>query len=688
MDNRYRLAVDTGGTFTDLCVVDLHQGGLAVAKVPSTPSNPALAVIEGIEKLVAEGKITADAIQFLLHGTTVATNALLEHKGARTALITTDGFEDILQIGRQNRPDLYDFWARRPAPIVPRHLCYGVPERVLYTGEVSAPLDTAGAERIIRDLKQKGIRSIAVSLLHSYANPVHERQLRDLIERLYPEAYVTLSSEVLPEFREYERTSTICINSFVMPKVNNYVAFLEERLREVGVASELYIMQSNGGVITAGMAREMSARTVLSGPAGGVLTGVLLSQATEHRNIITIDIGGTSSDISLIENGRPRLTTESQIGGHPIKLPMIDINTIGAGGGSVAWIDSGSALRVGPHSAGADPGPVCYGRGGTEPTATDANAILGRINPSYLLGGEMEMHLEDAFRAVEEKIARPLGMDVQRAAEGIIAVMNANMVRGIRRVSVEKGYDPREFTLVPFGGAGPLHGVELAQALNMLKIVVPPHPGIASAFGMLSADVRHDYVQTHITTIDRADAGAMQSIFESLEREGGTQLRQEGFEGDSIQLERYADIRYARQAYELQVTMAGGRLFRDRLHEAAEAFHREHERTYGHARRDEQVEFVNLRVVAWGRLPEASLDAGAAAESAFPDPTSSRDVVFSDGKPWDTPVYQREALPAARVVEGPAVFEQLDSTILVFPGYEAVADPYGNLLITHQGGKE
>ena len=688
MDNRYRLAVDTGGTFTDLCVVDLHQGGLAVAKVPSTPSNPALAVIEGIEKLVAEGKITADAIQFLLHGTTVATNALLEHKGARTALITTDGFEDILEIGRQNRPDLYDFWARRPAPIVPRHLCYGVPERVLYTGEVSAPLDTTEAERIIRDIKQKGIRSIAVSLLHSYANPVHERQLLDLIERLYPEVYVTLSSEVLPEFREYERTSTICINSFVMPKVNNYMAFLEDRLREIGVASELYIMQSNGGVITAGMAREMSARTVLSGPAGGVLTGVLLSQATEHRNIITIDIGGTSSDISLIENGRPRLTTESQIGGHPIKLPMIDINTIGAGGGSIAWIDSGGALRVGPHSAAADPGPVCYGRGGTQPTATDANAILGRINPSYLLGGEMEMHLEDAFRAVEEKIARPLGMDVQRAAEGIIAVMNANMVRGIRRVSVEKGYDPREFTLVPFGGAGPLHGVELAQALNMLKIVVPPHPGIASAFGMLSADVRHDYVQTHITTIDRADAGAMQSIFESLEREGGTQLRQEGFEGASIQLERYADIRYARQAYELRVSMAGGRLSRDRLHEAAEAFHREHERTYGHARRDEQVEFVNLRVVAWGRLPEASLDAGAGAEGTLPDPTSRRDVVFSDGKPRDTPVYQREELPAARVVEGPAVFEQLDSTILVFPGYQAVSDPYGNLLITQQGGKE
>jgi N-methylhydantoinase A len=569
---------------------------------------------------------------------------------------------------------------------VPRHLCYGVPERVLYTGEISSPLDTARAEEIVRDIRRREIRSIAVSLLHSYANPAHERQLLDIIGRVHPGAYVTLSSEVLPEFREYERTSTICINSFVMPKVNDYVAFLEERLREVGVASELYIMQSNGGVITAGMAREMSARTVLSGPAGGVLTGVLLSGATEHRNLITIDIGGTSSDISLIEGGRPRLTTESQIGGHPIKLPMIDINTIGAGGGSIAWIDSGGALRVGPQSAGADPGPVCYGRGGTEPTATDANVILGRINPSYLLGGEMEMHLEDAYRAVEEKIARPLGMDVRRAAEGIIAVMNANMVRGIRRVSVEKGYDPREFTLVPFGGAGPLHGVELAQALNMLKIVIPPHPGIASAFGMLSADVRHDYVQTHIATVDQADVRAMQSIFDALEREGEKQLRQEGFETASIQLERHADIRYARQAYELPVSVAGGGLSRERLEEAAEAFHREHERTYGHARRDEQVEFVNLRVVAWGRLPEASLEAGVHGGGAPPEPVARRDVAFSGGETVDTPVYRREALPAEKVVEGPAVLEQLDSTILVFPGYDAVTDRYGNLLITHRGG--
>lgn len=686
MAKQFRLAVDTGGTFTDLCVVDQERGSLAVTKVPSTPANPALAVIEGIEKMVREGKIAAEGIQFLLHGTTVATNALLEHKGAETALITTRGFEDILQIGRQNRPELYDFWARRPPPIVPRHLAYGVPERMLYTGRVLRPLDEAEAEAVVRDIRERNITSIAVSLLHSYANPVHEKQLLAIIKRLHPEAYVTLSSDVLPEFREYERTSTICINSFVMPKVNNYMEFLDGRLKELGVASELYIMQSNGGVITADMAREMSARTVLSGPAGGVLTGVLLTGSTEFKNVITIDIGGTSSDISLIENSTPRLTTESQIGGYPIKLPMIDINTIGAGGGSIAWIDSGGALRVGPQSAGADPGPVCYGRGGTEPTATDANAILGRINPAYLLGGEMEVYLDKAYQAVEEKIARPLGMDVQRAAEGIVAVMNANMIRGIRRVSVEQGYDPREFALVAFGGAGPLHAVELAQALNMVRILIPPHPGIASAFGMLSADVRHDYVQTYITDSEKADVDALQDIYLSLEQEGYTQLRKEGFNDSSILLERHADMRYSRQAYELHVPMEAGDLSFESLDKAVEAFHREHEKTYGHARMEEPVEFVNLRVVAWGKLPDASLEQAGESYVSTTEPAANRKVVFNDGIPVDTPVYQREALAKGGLINGPAVLEQLDSTILVFPGFEAVADQYGNLLITAQGG--
>ena len=687
MKQRWRLAVDTGGTFTDVCVIEEGSGQLAVAKVPSTPSNPALAVIAGIDKLVEKGEITAKSISFLLHGTTVATNALLEHKGAPIAMLTTLGFEDILQIGRQNRPELYNFWARRPTPIVPRHRCYGIPERVLYTGEILTPLDESKTEAIVREIKESGIYSVAVSLIHSYANPLNEQKIKTIISKIHPEAYVTLSSEVLPEFREYERTSTICINAFVMPKVNDYVADLENRLKQQGVASELYIMQSNGGVITAGMAREMSARTVLSGPAGGVLTGVLLSRAIEEPNLITIDMGGTSSDISLIEAYSPRLTTESQIGGYPIKLPMIDIHTIGAGGGSIAWIDSGGALRVGPESAGAEPGPVCYGRGGQEPTVTDANALLGRINPSYLLGGEMKVYLEDARQVVEERIARPLAMDVQRAAEGIIAVVNANMIRGIRRVSVEQGYDPREFALVAFGGAGPLHAVQLAQALNMTKIIIPPYPGIASAFGMLSADVRHDYVQTYISLSSDLRLEKLQSIYEDMEKQGKEQLRQEGFPDESIVVDRFADIRYARQAYELSVPVKGGRLSAEDISAVAESFHERHERNYGYARRGEGVEFVNMRVVALGKLPDMRLSEEVSTTAQTPEPMGERDVTFEAAAKVRTPIYHRDQLVQGREISGPAVVEQLDSTTLVFPEYRAAADRFGNLIITYRGAQ-
>jgi len=684
MDQSFRLAVDTGGTFTDLCVIDELSGKLVVTKVPSTPSNPALAVITGIQKLITEKEISADKVKFILHGTTVATNALLEHKGAQTALITTEGFGDVLQIGRQNRPELYNFWARRPIPIVPRRLCYEVPERLLYTGEVFRPLDESKTESIVHEIKNRGIKSIAVSLIHSYANDIHEQRIKSIISKIHPDAYVTLSSEVLPEFREYERMSTICINSFVMPKVNKYVADLEGRLKKMGVASDLYIMQSNGGVITARMAREMSARTVLSGPAGGVLTGAFISRSTSQPNLITIDIGGTSADISLIESGTPHLTTESQIGGYPIKLPMIDINTIGAGGGSIAWIDSGGALRVGPQSAGADPGPVCYGLGGTKPTVTDANAILGRINPSYLLGGEMKLFLDDARRVIEEKIARPLEIDVERAAAGIIAVINANMIRGIRRVSVEKGYDPREFSLVAFGGAGPLHAVELARALNMTKIIIPAYPGIASAFGMLSADVRHDYVQTYIAVSNKVDAKRLQSIYQHMEKQGIHQLSNEGFSDQSIILHRYADLRYVRQAYELQVPLKNGSLTTEDISSAAQSFHAHHERNYGYARRNEPVEFVNLRLVALGKLPEMQPAQTISKGKKALQPIDYRKVFFEGTSPLKTAIYQREHLHKGQHISGPAIIEQLDSTIVIFPNYQAVTDSYGNLLITSQ----
>jgi len=679
----FRLGIDTGGTFTDLCLSDEATGGIEVAKVASTPNNPAEAVINGIKKLLTEKNLMPDQISFLIHGTTVATNALLEGKGAPTALITTAGFEDVLLIGRQSRPRLYDFWAQRPKPIVARCHCFGAPERILHTGEVLRPLDQAAVEAFVQKIRDQGIQSIAVCLIHSYANPMHEQQIKSIIQRVHPTAFVTLSSEILPEYREYERTSTICINAYVMPKVNSYVRHLEDTLQELNVASELYIMQSNGGVINAQMARKSSARTVLSGPAGGALIGVHLSKALKTPNVITIDMGGTSSDICLIESFQPKMTTEADIEGYPIKLPMIDINTIGAGGGSIAWIDAGGALRVGPQSAGADPGPVCYGRGGDKPTVTDANVILGRINPAYLLGGEMGIHLEMARDMLAEKIARPLGMDLMQAAEGIIAVVNANMIRGIRRVSVERGYDPRDFSLVPFGGAGPLHGVELAQALNMTRVVVPAHPGIASAFGMLSADVRHDYVQTLIIASDRVEGKQLDSIYRDLEDQGMAQLAREGFSGDMAILSRLADMRYAGQSYELSLPVPAGEITTEALNSLFTQFHQAHKQFYGYLREGELIEFVNLRLIAQGKLPRSRLAENWSENQKPSRPAGTRTVWFR-GRGLQSPIYERSALAGKQVISGPAVVEQLDSTIVIPPEFQGVVDDIGNLIIAKE----
>lgn len=683
MQHKLRIAVDTGGTFTDLCVLDETTGGFCVAKVPSTPDNPALAVIDGVKKVLADLDAHPQNIGFFIHGTTVATNALLEGKGAAVALITTEGFEDVILIGRQSRPKLYDHWGRRPKPLVARSQCYGLKERTLHTGEVMTPLDEAQAAEIVESIRADGIDSIAVSLLHAYANPVHEKQVKDIITRLHPEALVTLSSETLPEFREFERTSTICINAYVMPKVNNYVGFLESRLKSSGIASELYIMQSNGGVITAETARAASARTVLSGPAGGALTGELLARTTKNENVITVDVGGTSSDICLIEATQARLTTESDIEGYPIKLPMIDINTIGAGGGSVAWIDPGGALQVGPVSSGSVPGPVCYGRGGTEPTVTDANAILGRINPEYLLGGEMRVHLEDARDIMRKKIADPLGLDLLEAAEGIIRVVNANMVRGMRRVSVERGYDPRDFALVPFGGAGPLHGADLAEALSMDRVIIPAHPGIGSAFGMLSADVRHDYVKTHISKAGEADHGKVETLFIEMEARATAQLNREGFNKEVVILDREVDMRYLRQAYELTVPATETPFAPESVDRLVRRFHDMHRHAYGYARDEEPVEIVNLRLVAWGKLPGLNLQIRQSGNHANPEPIATRTVYFR-GRAVETAIYQRSTLKPGQTIAGPAIFEQLDSTVVVTPAFTAECDPYGNLILNRK----
>lgn len=681
-----RVGVDTGGTFTDLILVNEDSGDLVIHKLPSTPDNPGLAVLEGVGRLLDMARIPARDVTFLIHGTTVATNALLERKGAKCALITTLGFRDVLQIGRQNRPRLYDFWAKRAEPLISRRWRYEIPERILHDGRTLIPLDEQATFQVVKELKEEGIESVAISLLHSYANPRHEQRIKDILKREIPGVFLSVSSDILPEFREYERTSTVAVNAFVMPKVSRYVDLLVDELRRLSLGSDLYIMQSNGGVIAAATAKEVSARTVLSGPAGGVLAGLHVGGLTGRSNVITMDMGGTSLDVSLIFDGRPTLTTEGEVGGHPIKLPMIDINTIGAGGGSIAWLDAGGALRVGPRSAGADPGPVCYSKGGTEPTVTDANVILGRLNPEYLLAGRMRIDAEAADEAVKRSIADPMGVDAVRAAEGIIRVVNANMARAIRVVSVEKGYDLREFSLVVFGGAGPLHGAELARDLGIPEVIVPPFPGITSAQGMLAADVRHDYVRTNVTLLTSVAPGDLNRTYQELEEEAKSQLLEEGFTGDAVVLMRSADLRYHGQAYELCVPVPAGMLSEIDLADLAEDFHSAHLKAYGYDRRGEILELVNLRVAAFGKLPGLRARRSESGTSRLPVPAEYRDVVL-DGVFYKCPVFQRDALCTGDRIAGPAIIEQMDSTTLLWPKQDLVVDEYFNLVIrTGNGG--
>jgi len=678
---QFKLAIDTGGTFTDVCMLDKQSGNITITKVPSTPQNPAIAVIDGIKNIIKKGNIfDGSSIDFLIHGTTVATNALLELKGAKTALITTENFKDILLIGRQNRPELYSFGSRRSDPIIPRDLVFEVPERISYLGEILKPINKQIVKEIAKKINFLNIESIAVCLLHSYINPEHEKIIKKVMTEECPGKFLTVSSEVLPEFREYERASTIAINAYVMPKVSKYIGDLDNKIKNI-INSNLYIMQSNGGVITAKVAKYASSRTILSGPAGGALGAVTICEQTKINNVISIDIGGTSADICLINNKKARYSTMNFIGDYPIKLPMIDIHTIGAGGGSIAWVDSGGALKVGPQSAGAVPGPVCYQKGGTRPTVSDANLILGRLNPDYILGGKMKMDFKGAYNAIKEQIADPLNLSVDEAAIGIIKVVNANMVRGIRVVSVEKGYDPRDFALLGIGGAGPLHVVEIAKELAMKKVIVSVHPGIASAVGMLSANVRHDFVQTYIKTIDCVNEKEINEIYKTMEEKAIKQLKTEGFLPQNMSLIRNCDVRYKGQSYELLVSVPNNKdINREVLKETENSFANKHKKLYGYCKEKGIVEVVNLRLIALGKFPKISPLRNISKKTLEIKPVSHRKVYF-EGKYQNTPIYNRnDFLPGCKI-EGPAIIEQLDSTIFVLPNILIEAENHGNIIM-------
>lgn len=676
----YRIGIDTGGTFTDVSLIEENTGKSYITKVPSTPDNPSLAVLNGIKQITAEIGIENEEISFFIHGTTVATNAMLEQKGAKTALLTTKGFKDVLQIGRQTRPKLYDFQARNTKPLVDRNIRIELDERVDVTGNIIKDIDENEVKTIAKKIKAENIESLAICFINSYVNPENEKKVKEILTEIIPEVSITLSYEVLPEFKEYERTSTTVANAYVLPKMKNYLAYLRKEISDMKINSDLYVMQSNGGVINAETAIDIPVRTMLSGPAGGVLSGAMVAKNTQHKNIITIDMGGTSLDTALIENEVPQFTTLSEIDGKPIKVPMIEMHTIGSGGGSIAWIDTGGALKVGPHSAGANPGPVCYGNGGQEPTVSDANAILGRLNPKEILGGRMKLDVESAREIMYKKIAEPLGVTVEEAAEGILKVINANMVRGIRVISVEKGHDPRDFSLMAFGGAGPLHAVDIAKDLNSKNVIIPPNPGIECAKGMLTADVRHDFVQTYTKRISITDIKEVNIILDGLVKEAKHELGKEGFTDKTIDLQAALDLRYMNQAYEIPVEIKEANLTSNDLQNAEKDFHKLHEKVYGFSRKDEELELINIRLIAKGLIKEIKTKRDDEQNNTSLTEIDNRKIYF-DGSFYNTPIYSRESLKSESIVSGPAVIEQLDSTIIIHPGQSAEVDLMENLII-------
>jgi N-methylhydantoinase A len=670
------LGVDVGGTFTDLVLLD-GAGQVRIHKLLTSARDPSVAILQGIADLEA-GRETA-----VVHGATVATNALLERRGARTALIATEGFCDVLEIGRQTRPDLYALHPSRPAPLVPAHWRFEVAERVDQRGAVLVPLDADAADPVARQLLAEDVESVAVCLLFSFLNPAHERQVRERIVALGGEAapFVSLSSEVLPEYREYERTSTTVINAYVAPLTSRYLSNLERGLE----GRRLRIMQSNGGIISAEAARSLAARTALSGPAGGVVGAFEMARMAGFQEAITFDMGGTSTDVSLCP-GRVQETTEGSIAGLPLRLPMIDIHTVGAGGGSIARLDAGGALRVGPESAGSDPGPVCYGRDEAhEITVTDANLVLGRLDAGHFLGGRMTLDL-DRPRARMEELARRLGLPQEAAAWGVIRVANSNMERAVRTISVERGYDPRGFTLVAFGGAGPLHACELAAVLRIPRVLIPPHPGVLSALGMILADVVKDYSQTVMLPSREADGDTLDRLFGPLKEHARADLHAEGFAEEQIALLPALDMRYAGQSYELTIPLGrdAGRIMPD--------FAEAHRQRFTYASDSEPVEIVNLRLKAVGKTTKPQFSHRRRGDL---DPRAAhvgyKQVYFADGaspqaaQPVPTALYERERLAPGNMVVGPAVIFQLDTTTVIPPGWAATADGWGNLVAEQRG---
>ncbi len=683
------ICVDIGGTFTDIIALDVETGEVMKEKILSTPRKPEIAMLEAISTIL--DKMKGKQVEFIVHASTIATNAILGQIGLelpKCAMITTKGFRDIIVIGRQQRPELYNIFFQKPKELIQRKYRFEIEERIGADGQEIIPLNEGEVMEAISKIKEEGIKGVAICFLNSYANPTHEIRAKSLVENQC-KIFAVASSEICPEYREYERFSTAVVNAVLMPIVSSYLERLRRGLNEMGVKAPLLMMKSSGGLISSEKAVEMPATIIESGPAAGVIAAAFYAELIGLENVLSFDMGGTTAKAGTVVNKTPEITREYEVGGrthkgrlvkgsgYPVRFPFIDLAECSAGGGTIAWVDEGGFLRVGPISAGADPGPACYGRGGEAPTVTDANVILGRLNPNYLLGGKLRIHKKLAEEAIRKKICEFLGLDLVEAADGIIEIVNSEMSRILRIMSVERGLDPRKFALMTFGGAGPMHACQLAEELSIGLVVIPMDPGLFSAWGLLTANITHEVSRPLMRRI--IDHRTLEGLFKEMEVRARKSLIEQGMEEEKIFLLREIDLRYLGQSYELQVS-APSEIDEEALNKIIESFHEKHMRMYGYSMIDEEVEFVNARVRAIGEIVKPKilklpLEGPTPSESSI---SGFRDVYF--GRKDDfikTPIYLRKRLRPGNIIEGPAIIEQYDATIVVPPGWSASVDEFG-----------
>ncbi len=687
----YSIGIDVGGTFTDLVIVG-QNNEVNMMKIPSTPENPLGGIKSGLQEIAGTlGCSLEDLVQEidrLVHGTTVATNTMLQYNGAKTALLTTYGFRDALEMRRCHRKGQWDFFTPQPPIIVPRYLRRGIKERTLWDGTLDEPLDEAQLKSVVGQLVgEHQVQAIALCFLFSFKNTSNERRAAEIIRQEYPQVFLSASSEVAPQIREYERTCTTVVNAFVGPGLSEYLGEMGGYLESKGLAKEFQVIQSNGGVTTASAAGQHGVRALLSGPAGGAMGGASLAARIEEPNLIVADMGGTSFDLTLIQDKNVSLVSEEEVGGYKISLPMIDIHTIGAGGGSIAYIDDGGMLKVGPRSAGAKPGPVCYGRGGTEPTVTDADLALGFLNPDYFLGGGMPLARDLAERSIEEQVAKPLGISKMEAAQAIFEIVNANMVDAIHVVTVQKGYDPREFALVAAGGASPIHTGVLAEALGIPRVIVPQASSVFCALGGLEADMKYDYVQTYLAKTSELDLGHLLAAFDELRREGNGRLENDGVPSGARSYEYWLEMRYVGQHWEIPVPFNPGNGSEPQLAEMIDEFHRRHEMVHGYKLEDREAEIADIRLMAIGKSPQLELPAKAIeGKDAAQALKTQRQAYFGAGRGFiEVQVYDGTQLKPGNEITGPVIIELPHTTIVVYPGQQARMDARENIIVSVAG---